>query len=77
MVSIKIAPNPGNGAFKIYSDKYEDVEISIFNSLGQLVKKANESTNNLINFSGDLTTGIYTFVIESSSQSSSITYIVR
>jgi photosystem II stability/assembly factor-like uncharacterized protein len=62
---INVYPNPNNGVFKINSDKQGKYQLSIYNTLGQLVYA--ENINNLNNRSvvlPDPENGIYTAILK-------------
>lgn len=72
---ILISPNPGKGVFKIYSAITEEVDLELFNNLGQLILKKKFVSNSNIDLSKYLKPGNYTVVIRSSGETVSLKYI--
>lgn len=58
--SFNIYPNPSSGIFNVYSDsRYKELQIEVYNSIGQLVvKECTVDSHTIISFS-DFTSGIY------------------
>lgn len=61
---LKVLPNPSNGKYNIIGLQNEDYSVSIYNSLGTLIKILKVSNNNSgVDITG-IDTGLYLFIIE-------------
>ncbi len=75
--TITIAPNPGNGIFKVVSDRTTSINIEIFNNLGQAIYSTKTTTNNTLDLSGILAPGYYSIIIASGEKKYSHKYLIQ
>jgi len=72
-----LVPNPSHGILKITSSQSESITVSVYNALGQLVKKPFITvTNNNLNL-GLLSSGIYYIKVKNDSQTHSLKFLKK
>jgi len=77
IVEFEVAPNPSNGSFKIIStDHNNKIEVSIYNSTGQLVFKTKTYTGETIDLRERLNTGYYTLLVNQNNISSKLKLLI-
>ena len=74
--TISFYPNPVKEAITFKSEKSSNLEVSIFNSLGQNILKTNTYSNASILLPENITNGIYHMVVKNKNQTTTHSFIV-
>ena len=76
-LDLKIVPNPTTGNFKIISNEQSsDIQVSIFNSIGQLVLLTNSYTGKTITTGDRLDVGYYMVIVDDNNISTKMKLVI-
>jgi serine protease len=75
--NILLMPNPNNGQFSVTADMQESFDVSVYNSIGQLIMVSNQNHNNLNVNLNDYGKGMYNVMINVNGNYKNIKVIVE